>query len=205
MLCYVIHTDKQSLFYKTGLYLVLWCQIGKQTESMKACWSAHIFSSWFKDWFELMWIVPHAVTTAFLSCPSSQELSDFDEGLNTIWTVSKEEFDQVRWISSRGATDLPTLCFNVCLFHLFSHQSTEDSEDEMPQIVKKKNTLEHVPYKHPWDFCVVESVCLNILTITFCFLSWGMIYLCTAMYSQHNILERIQSLVNQLIHVCIWN
>lgn len=52
--------------------------------------------------------VNFAVTEMFLSS-LWQELSEFSEGPDTIWTVLGGEFDQVRWSSSKGAADLATL------------------------------------------------------------------------------------------------
>lgn len=49
--------------------------------------------------------------TKFLSPLSSQELSEFSEGPDTIWTVAGGEFDQVRRTSRKGATDLVILCY----------------------------------------------------------------------------------------------
>lgn len=107
-------------FMRQGLCLVLSGHFGRQTESMKACWSVNISASWlFKRliWF-LLWCCHQ---TRFLSSLSSQELSEFSEGPDTIWTEAGGEFDQVRWTSSKGATDLVILFFYskfICL--LFS-------------------------------------------------------------------------------------
>lgn len=156
MLCYVKHT-KSNFNFSRQVYI--WSSKVK-SEDRQSLWkpagqSTFLHLDYIKT--DMNCATVQSLKCSYLLPRPPQELSEFSEGPDLVWTVSGGEFDQVRWISSKGATELATLCFYFYLICLFSHQSTEDSKDELPQIVKKKETLEDVPSEQPWDFCVVVS------------------------------------------------